>query len=70
MERFGSELEFISRISADGKKIEVLNETEKGKTSSLLKKDVFKLSCLSISNLTFIASGMNSYVVKLKNPPR
>lgn len=70
MERFGSELDFISRISEDGIEIKVLNEENKEKISNLLKKEVFKLSNLSLSNKTFIASGFNSYVVKLKNPPK
>ena len=67
MERFGSELIFISRISSDGKKIEVIEDKE---TTKFCHKELYKLNCLSISCGTYIASGMSSYVVKLKNPPR
>lgn len=67
MERFGSELIFISRISGDGKKIEPVKLEE---FVDYCKSELFKLNCLSISNGTYIASGMSSYVVKLKNPPR
>ena len=67
MERFGSELIFISRISGDGKKIEPVEIKE---FVDYCKTELFKLNCLSISKGTYIASGMSSYVVKLKNPPR
>lgn len=67
MERFGSELIFISRISGDGKKIEPVELKE---FVDYCKLELFKLNSLSISNGTYIASGMSSYVVKLKNPPR
>ena len=63
MKRYGTELIFISRISGDGKKIEDAD------ISDYEKKDLFNLTCLSISNGTYIASSMSSYVVKLKNPP-
>jgi len=66
MERFGSELVFISRIKGDGKSIETMSDNE---LSEYDKKEVFELNSLSISNGTYIASGMSSYVVKLKNPP-
>lgn len=66
MERFGSELIFISRISGDGKKTELIDDSE----MDYDKKEIFKLNSLSITNGTYIASGMSSYVVKLKNPPR
>lgn len=67
MERFGSELIFISRISGDGKKIESVELKE---FVDYCKTELFKLNSLSISNGTYIASGMSSYVVKLKNPPK
>lgn len=59
----GKDLIFISRISRDGKSItdisneQILNE----------KHTTFKLTCLSITEKTYIASEFNSYVVKLKN---
>lgn len=66
MERFGSELIFISRIFCDGKQIEVFNDCT---TVTHSTNELYKLNSLSISNGTYIASGMSSYVVKLKNPP-
>lgn len=67
MERFGSELIFISRIFGNGKQIEII-ENATNKTYS--ETELYKLNSLSISNGTYIASGMSSYVVKLKNPPK
>ncbi len=67
MERFGSELIFISQILGDGKKLELVDDVL---ISDYCKKEIYKLNSLSISNQTYIASGMSSYVVKLKNPPR
>lgn len=67
MKRFGSELIFISRIYSDGHTIELLKKDEPPTYS---ETELYKLNCLSISHGTYIASGMSSYVVKLKNPPR
>jgi hypothetical protein len=67
MERFGSELIFISIISGDGEKIELIENEE---ATKFCQKELYKLNSLSISRGTYIASGMSSYVVKLKNPPR
>ena len=64
MKRFGSELNFISRISGDGQKLD-----KDIKRIKYREKDIFNLNRLSISNNTYIASGFNSYVVRLKNPP-
>lgn len=71
MERFGSELIFISTISGDGKSLQLCDEKEEGEERKEWRnKEVFKLNSLSMSNRTFIASGMTSYVVKLKNDPK
>lgn len=67
MKRYGSELIFISRIFGNGKQIEIIEDVE---ISGIAKEEIYELNSLSISNRTFIASGMASYVVKLKNPPR
>lgn len=67
MDRYGSELIFISRISGTGKHIEIL---QNDKTERFTNDEKFELNSLSISNGTYIASGMSSYVVRLKNPPR
>lgn len=64
MEKKGSELIFISRIFRDGSGVttDIKNELNN------IQNDVFKCNWLSISQGTLIASEMNSYVVKLKNP--
>ena len=67
MERYGSELVFISRICGDGKEIKKIGENE---NIDFIQDELFKLNSLSISNRTYIASGMSTYVVKLKNPPK
>ena len=61
----GHQLEFISRINRDG------SGTEKPKQSyiDLMQDDNFKINCLSMTEKTFIASGMSSFVVKLKPEP-
>jgi hypothetical protein len=65
MDRYGRELHFISRISGDGKKLKNIENEEVAKH---LNQQVFIMNCLSISNQTFIASAMSTYVVRLKNP--
>lgn len=58
----GKKLHFISVIKRDGSGVvNVENEDH-----SHMNNDLFKITCLSISQGTFIASEMNSYVVKLK----
>ena len=59
--KLGSELIFISKINRDGKSVEVLSKNPRSELGT-----VFKLTSLSISNGTFIASEFNSYIVKLK----
>ncbi len=63
MKRFGSELELIGRIRSDGTTIDPV-DTE---LSDAAKHESFKLLRLSITKDTYIASGFNSFVVKLKN---
>lgn len=60
----GSELIFISRINADGSGVKEVDQEEID--NDWFKKEKFRMSRLSMSNGTWIASGMNSYVVKLK----
>jgi len=70
MKKKPNELIFISRIKRDGSgtrkvfKKDVKHLTE----NQFAKNDDYELNCLSISEGTYIASGFNSYVVKLKNP--
>ena len=68
MTKKANELIFISRIKRDGsgvKKVfkkDVLHLT----TNKFAANDDYKISRLSISEGTYIASGFNTYVVKLK----
>lgn len=64
MKKKAKKLEFVSRIKSDGSGTEPVPK-------GLLENDVFlneklKITPLSISNATYIASGFNSFVVKLK----
>ena len=63
------ELEFISWIKRDGSGTEKVPEDmlENMLNNKFAKDDYFRLNVLSLSNKTFIASGFNSFVVKLKN---
>ena len=67
MKRYGSELIFISRIFGNGKQIEIIEDIDITGTST---EELYELNSLSISNGTYIASGISTYVVKLKNPPK
>ena len=62
MQRFGRELEFINQINSDGSGVTSVDN----KYLEYIKNDRFQLSCLSITEKTWIASGFNSFVVKLK----
>lgn len=57
MERFGSELIFISRIIGHGKRLEIIEDFNNLET---IQSEIFKLNSLSISNMTYVASGMNT----------
>lgn len=77
MEKLGSELVFISWIIRDGSGtipcgIEWKKETDTPKLDDMSYEDneIFKLTCLSLSKRTFIASGFNSFIVKLKKTPK
>ena len=63
------DLEFISWIKRDGSGTEKVPEDmlENMLNNKFAKDDYFRLNVLSLSNKTFIASGFNSFVVKLKN---
>lgn len=73
MKKMGKELEFISFIKRDatgtimvGGDWDVNSGYPKIDDMSYLDEDIFEVNCLSLSNKTFIASGFNSFVVKLK----
>ncbi len=57
----GEELIFISQINRDGN-----GTTQVTETPEHLLKESFAINSLSLTNKTYIASGFNSYVVKLK----
>ena len=63
------DLEFISLIKRDGSGTEPVpyDMLESMLNNKFSKDDKYKLNVLSLSNKTFIASGFNSFVVKLKN---
>lgn len=61
MKTQGKNLIFISRINADGKSTKVKQSSIK-----LFEDDTYELNCLSITNETYIASAMNTFVVKIK----
>ena len=58
----GEKLHFISVIHRDGSGTTNVENDD----NSHINNDLFKITCLSISQGTYIASEMNSYVVKLK----
>ena len=68
MRKLAKELEFISLIKRNGKgtkkvpkkMLKCMLENE------LTKEDEFELNVLSLSKKTYIASGFNSFVVKIK----
>lgn len=63
------DLEFISWIKRDGSGTEPVphDMLESMLNNKFSKDDKYKLNVLSLSNKTYIASGFNSFVVKLKN---
>lgn len=58
----GKKLIFLCKISGDASKLESFKEVD----CSYMDEEKFRMSSLSISNGTFIASSMNSFIVKLK----
>jgi len=73
MKKLGKELEFISFIKRDGSgTVEVGTEWNSNKdypkTDDMcyLNEEEFNINSLSMTYRTYIASGFNSWVVKLK----
>jgi len=62
MTKKGKRLEFISQINRDGSGTKPVTD----QYIYLMRDDKFKLQCLSLTQKTFIASGFNSFVVRLK----
>ena len=71
MKRKAKNLYFISWIKRDGSgTIEVPeNLLECMLNNSTCKNEKFKLNSLSVTEKTYIASGFNSFVVRLKTTP-
>ena len=63
MNKLGYDLKFISKIKRDGSGTETLTKEEE----LLNNSEKFNLTRLSISEGTYIASGFNSFVVKIKD---
>lgn len=66
MKKKASELIFISKIKSDGSGVSRVFKRELHLLNNDPRKEEFNLTRLSISEDTYIASGFNSYVVKLK----
>lgn len=65
MKKLASELEFISQIKRDGSGVKRL---KKSYLNLLLSRnDTFNLTCLSITEKTFIAFNFNAFVVRIKD---
>lgn len=62
----GKDLIFISRIKRDGSGTEIVLDPDEDMKH--LDNTKFQLVRLSITQETYVASGFNSYVVKLKKP--
>jgi len=67
MKRFATELEFISRIDGSGLSLSKLSNEENKERQQCKFDRIYKLKPLSLSNKTYIASSVSTYVVKLKN---
>jgi len=63
MTKFGKDLTFISQIKRDGSGVDIDISKEYIK---MMEDDLFRLTVLSLSEETFIASEFNTFVVKLK----
>lgn len=63
MKKFGSELIFISQIMRNGSGTMPIDDST---VPEFVRSDLFKITRLSIIEATYIASGFNTYVVKLK----
>ncbi len=58
----GKHLIFISQIKRDGSGTVPVDESY----VNMMAEDKFRMSCLSLTEKTWIASDFNSFVVKLK----
>jgi hypothetical protein len=63
------ELIFISQINRDGSGTTPVSESflEGIKGNRLMRDEEYDIICLSMSENTYIAHGVNSFVVRIKN---
>lgn len=75
MKKFGKELEFISWVKRDGSGVIPIGTEWNRETSghpktddmSYQDEDEFELNIISLTERTYIASGFNTWVVRLKD---
>jgi hypothetical protein len=77
MEKLGKQLKFLSYIMRDGSGTVTCGsewnenmDIPQVDNMKYLDNDTFNLTCLSLSQGTFIASNFNSFVVRLKRDTR
>lgn len=77
MEKLGKQLKFLSFIKRDGSGTITCGsewnekmDIPKVDDMRYLDNEMFTLTCLSLSESTFIAHGFNSFVVRLKRDTR
>jgi hypothetical protein len=61
MKKLGKKLIFLYRLNADGSGTEPVDSDLEH-----VQNEKFSLNSLSLSNKTYVASGFNTYIVKLK----
>lgn len=67
MVRKGKDLIFIAHIAGNGLSISEITDQDFAKRNSQISESEYEINCLSVHNGTYIASGFNSYIVKLKD---
>lgn len=66
MRKKSKDLQFISRIKSDGSGVELISEKENETLQNDKIDNEYELNSLSLLYKTFVASGFNSFVVKIK----
>lgn len=66
MKEKATQLTFISQINRDGSGTEILTHSQSEELENCTIDKEYEINRLSLSNNTYIASGFNSYVVRLK----
>jgi hypothetical protein len=66
MRMAAKELVFISQIKRDGTGVDILTSIQNEELQNDTIDKWYELNRLSITNKTYIASGFNSYVVKIR----